>query len=190
MDSKPWYASVTIWGALLAAFAPVGGLVLHHSVSDSDVQSAAVALAAIGAGAGSLIAIIGRLRATTSIAGGSAAATVKRVLLPVGIMIGLGMSLGGCAEAQNAIAAFDAAAVAGDDRIRGDEAVAIEQLKCRLPYATLMNMSAKYPNYSATVALSCGSLPATPFGTVVTPAPPVISMVTVPVPPPAKAASP
>ena len=67
MDSKPWYQSKTMWGAILAILAPVIGQLLHHSFSDTDIQSGADAFAAIGSGIGGIVAIYGRTKATTAI---------------------------------------------------------------------------------------------------------------------------
>lgn len=66
--TQPWYTSKTIWASGLAIFAPVASLVLHVSVSDTQIQTAAACLAAVGGGVGGLIAIYGRIKATKVIA--------------------------------------------------------------------------------------------------------------------------
>lgn len=67
-DTKPWYASVTIWGSILAIAAPVASLVFKLNVDAQTTSDMANWLAGAGALVGGLIAIWGRLRATTAIA--------------------------------------------------------------------------------------------------------------------------
>ncbi|MGH8676873.1 MAG: hypothetical protein ACREUQ_00790 [Burkholderiales bacterium] len=65
-DAKPWWESRGMWGSIVAASAGVAG-VLGYSISDVDqVALADLGLAAAGA-IGGLVALIGRLYATTRI---------------------------------------------------------------------------------------------------------------------------
>jgi hypothetical protein len=66
MDTKPWYTSTTIWGSIIAITAPLIGAIFHVNIS---TESAAIAdaLAGIGGAIGGLIAVYGRVKATTSI---------------------------------------------------------------------------------------------------------------------------
>ncbi len=61
--SKAWYASSGVWGGVLAVAAPIAGVVLKVSIGGDEIALAAEALAAIGGGAGGLVAIWGRLKA-------------------------------------------------------------------------------------------------------------------------------
>jgi hypothetical protein len=67
MDSKPWYASSGVWGGILAVVAPLIGVLLHKTVSSADITAVSDALAAIGGAVGGLIAVYGRVNATTTI---------------------------------------------------------------------------------------------------------------------------
>ena len=65
-DFKPWYASRTIWGsivALLAAIASSFGMEIDAQMQTSFVETA-LQLVAVG---GSIIAVFGRMNATTKI---------------------------------------------------------------------------------------------------------------------------
>lgn len=64
-DSKPWYQSVTIWGALLAAGSPLLRLVGYEG--ELDPAHTADLLATIGTGVGAAMALYGRLTANTTI---------------------------------------------------------------------------------------------------------------------------
>lgn len=70
MDSKPWYASRTMWGAVLSivsGFVPLAGTVLSvPEVNDTAVD----ALASVGALVGGAVAAWGRTAATTTITSG------------------------------------------------------------------------------------------------------------------------
>ena len=67
MDSKTWWQSKTIWGSMIGGVAVVVSLVFHRSISPAD-QSAIVdvVMTLVGA-AGSILAIYGRVTATTTI---------------------------------------------------------------------------------------------------------------------------
>ena len=65
-DFKPWYASRTIWGsivALLAAVASAFGVEIDQQLQTSFVETA-LQLVAVG---GSVLAVFGRISATTMI---------------------------------------------------------------------------------------------------------------------------
>ena len=65
-DFKPWYASRTIWGsiiALVAAVASAFGVEIDQQLQTSVVESL-LQLVAIG---GSIVAVFGRMTATTMI---------------------------------------------------------------------------------------------------------------------------
>lgn len=65
-DFKPWYTSKTIWGsiiALIAAVASAFGVEIDQHMQ-STVVEAALQLVAIG---GSILAVFGRMTATTKI---------------------------------------------------------------------------------------------------------------------------
>ena len=66
-SSKAWYESTAIWGGVMAMAAPVLGALFHFQMEPGDVRLAAEALAQVGAGAGGLMAIWGRLKATKAI---------------------------------------------------------------------------------------------------------------------------
>lgn len=66
-QSKPWYTSTTIWGSIIAVVSPLIGLLFHLNLTSADSAALADALAGIGAGAGGLVAVYGRLSATTTI---------------------------------------------------------------------------------------------------------------------------
>lgn len=67
VDAKPWYASKTIWGSLLAiisGFVPVVGTVLNiPGVQDGATDL----LSGLGASVGGAIAAWGRLSATEKV---------------------------------------------------------------------------------------------------------------------------
>ena len=65
-DFKPWYASRTIWGsiiALLAAVASAFGVEIDQHMQTTFIESA-LQLVAIG---GSILAVFGRMTASTQI---------------------------------------------------------------------------------------------------------------------------
>lgn len=66
-DVKAWYASRTIWGAILAGAAPILALLFRSSIDAATIDQAAGALAAIGGSVGAVIAIYGRIRAGKAI---------------------------------------------------------------------------------------------------------------------------
>ena len=66
-QSKPWYTSTGVWGGIIAAASPLIGIIFHVSLSDANVTALSDSLAAFGSGIGGLIAIYGRMKATTSI---------------------------------------------------------------------------------------------------------------------------
>lgn len=66
-NSKPWYTSTGVWGSILAVAAPLIGVIFHVSISDANSAAISDALAALGSGIGGLIAVYGRVTATTMI---------------------------------------------------------------------------------------------------------------------------
>ncbi len=67
MDStKPWYQSRTVWGALIAVFAPLFGVAGLHLAPGIEAELAD-GLVAVAGGIGGLLALYGRLSATSAI---------------------------------------------------------------------------------------------------------------------------
>lgn len=96
--AKPWYASRTIWGALLAAIAPALALVFHKSIDAATLDEMAATLAALGGIVGSVIAIYGRIKAGKAIgafgaplilAGALALAACSSTSTPGGLAAGI-----------------------------------------------------------------------------------------------------
>ena len=67
MDRKPWYASKTVWGALIAIAAAIVGAIWQIDVPEEAQASAAELIVAVVSGVGGLIALVGRLVADTKI---------------------------------------------------------------------------------------------------------------------------
>lgn len=97
-DVKAWYASRTIWGAILAGVAPIVALLFRSSIDAATVDQAASALAAIGGGVGAAIAIYGRIKAGKAIrafgaplilAGALALAACSSTSTPGGLAAGI-----------------------------------------------------------------------------------------------------
>lgn len=63
---KPWYLSRTIWASLIAVFASVLGL-FGFVVQEGDVNSLAEAMTQTIAAIAALVAIIGRISASSRI---------------------------------------------------------------------------------------------------------------------------
>lgn len=64
----PWYTSKTIWGALLAIVSALLPVINHNwQLLPADQETLANALGAIGAAAGGVLSIIGRVTATGTI---------------------------------------------------------------------------------------------------------------------------
>ncbi len=62
LDTKTWYQSRTIWGALVAGAASLGSLLGMSIGPDEQTMLVDALLQAIGAG-GAILAVIGRLSA-------------------------------------------------------------------------------------------------------------------------------
>lgn len=62
-NAEPWYASRVTWGAIIAALAPLLGLVLGHAVSAEDQASLGEIAVAIGTLVGAGLTLYGRWRA-------------------------------------------------------------------------------------------------------------------------------
>jgi len=65
-SSKPWYLSRTVWASLVTVAAAVGGL-MGMSIAASDQALMTEALLQIVTAGGGVIAVLGRLSATTKI---------------------------------------------------------------------------------------------------------------------------
>jgi hypothetical protein len=59
-NSEPWYASRVTWGAMIAALAPIAGLVLGQTVTADDQASLVEIATAAGTLLGAGIALYGR----------------------------------------------------------------------------------------------------------------------------------
>lgn len=66
-DTKPWYASTGVWGGIIAVLTPLIGAFFHMTVSSADSAALADALAGIGTAIGGILAVYGRVTATTQI---------------------------------------------------------------------------------------------------------------------------
>lgn len=66
MDSKVWWQSRAVWGGVIAIVAGIGPLV--GVAVDADTQNALIeCLTSLFAAVGGLLALVGRLRASTTI---------------------------------------------------------------------------------------------------------------------------
>ncbi|RXF75064.1 hypothetical protein [Hansschlegelia zhihuaiae] len=65
--SKSKKSSLTIWAGALGALVGIGGGALGLTVTEADVSELVGAGAAIFAGVGGVIAVIGRIRATKTV---------------------------------------------------------------------------------------------------------------------------
>lgn len=69
MDTKAWYESKTIWGAVVAVVLPIlGALNSKFAVLGADQDSLVTLLTSLGSAVGGLVAVIGRVTATATIA--------------------------------------------------------------------------------------------------------------------------
>ena len=64
--AKPWYTSTAVWGGIIAALSGVGAA-YGLTLSTEDAAELANALAAVGAGIGGILAVVGRVKATRQI---------------------------------------------------------------------------------------------------------------------------
>lgn len=65
-QTKDWYESITVWGGIVAAASPIlTPLVAHLGLTMSPAFQ--TSLAGFLAAAGGVLAVIGRMRATTTI---------------------------------------------------------------------------------------------------------------------------
>ena len=69
-NSKPWYASTTIWGGVIALAASVASM-FGHSVSAADQATLMSGVVQVAGGIGGVVAIIGRLVAKKTIGSAS-----------------------------------------------------------------------------------------------------------------------
>lgn len=64
--SKPWYASKTIWGAIVLGVSTIAGLA-GHAIAPDDQANLITAVTAIGDGVGVILTIVGRFRASKAV---------------------------------------------------------------------------------------------------------------------------
>lgn len=67
MDSKSWYQSRAVWGGIVSIAFSVAGLFGHDVSGKVDQATVANALVTLGAAVGGVLAIYGRIKATTKI---------------------------------------------------------------------------------------------------------------------------
>ena len=67
MPLKPWYLSKTVWGSVVAILAALAGLFDIDLDAATQARAVEMIVQAVGA-VGGLVALVGRLRATTRIA--------------------------------------------------------------------------------------------------------------------------
>lgn len=63
---KSWIASKGVWGGIISVASVLAGL-LGYNLADADKEALAVTLAGLGAGLGSVLSIIGRVKAEKKI---------------------------------------------------------------------------------------------------------------------------
>ncbi|WP_336799470.1 hypothetical protein [Kaistia sp. MMO-174] len=68
-NAEPWYVSRVTWGAIIAALAPILGLLLGHSISSEDQATLGQVAVAIGTLAGAGLTLYGRWRARAPLGG-------------------------------------------------------------------------------------------------------------------------
>ena len=62
--TKAWYTSKAVWGNLVAIAAPMIGLTLHVTITPQEQLDLVTLLASMGASAGGIYGLIGRILAT------------------------------------------------------------------------------------------------------------------------------
>ena len=67
MDTKVWWQSKAIWGSIVSFAAIALGAILHKNVSAADQQAIVDVIMSLISGAGTVVAIYGRVVATTQI---------------------------------------------------------------------------------------------------------------------------
>lgn len=65
-DVKPWYTSKTVWGGAVALLGGVAGM-FGYVLAPEDQETLTGLLTAVGAAAGGILSIIGRVTATRRI---------------------------------------------------------------------------------------------------------------------------
>ncbi len=63
-DTKPWYQSKSLWGAVVAAIAGALGLIAGIDVSAEDMERTVSLVTAAAAAIGGIVAIVGRVMAS------------------------------------------------------------------------------------------------------------------------------
>lgn len=64
--NKPWYASRGVWGGIVTILSLVAGF-LGYTVGPEDREALIIALSGIGGAVGSVVAVVGRVKATKKI---------------------------------------------------------------------------------------------------------------------------
>ena len=64
--SKKWYESKGVWGGVISVIAIILG-VFGYNITPEDQQTIVASLAALGATVGSIVAVVGRVKATKQI---------------------------------------------------------------------------------------------------------------------------
>lgn len=76
-DPKPWYTSQTVWASVIGFVSAGLGMLGHHELASADINTLATDAAEVGGMAAGIIAIIGRYKASSPIAGTQAAAAIQ-----------------------------------------------------------------------------------------------------------------
>ena len=61
-DNKPWYASQTVWGAVIAILSSIGGAYYAYKTQNFDAV-----VTSLSAALGGVLAFIGRFKATATV---------------------------------------------------------------------------------------------------------------------------
>lgn len=65
-QTKPWYASKGVWGGLIGVASPILAY-LGYAIAPEDADALVAGLTTIGGALGGVLAIVGRVGATTQI---------------------------------------------------------------------------------------------------------------------------
>jgi len=124
IETKPWYQSKTIWGAIIAMIAPMLALLTHNGVHilPADQDQLADLLSGAGTTFGGILAILGRASARTQIASTPIPPTV--VIKGLVLLIACA-AVSGCAQYRQAAEAGANVALQDVKAIDDDEALAI-----------------------------------------------------------------
>lgn len=103
--SKNWYASLTIWGAIVSGLAAIAAQLGYTISADNQAALAtgmrdiSTMIVAAGAVVGPILTVIGRVRATKIITADPVAAKAPAFLLAAGLAMCLAPMLGACSAA-------------------------------------------------------------------------------------------